>query len=83
MRTFSEYFTPTKLKALGHQSIYRGVPIEHVPELKLFLRFMRAAGFLKSVARVRYMYRGPRHGESGTTRLRYAKTVSVYFSERA
>jgi hypothetical protein len=76
MRIFAEYFTPKKL---GQCSIYRGVPVEHAAELKAFLLRMRKAGFLKSVDRVRYMYRGPRHGESGTTRLRYAKTVSVYF----
>jgi hypothetical protein len=76
MRIFAEYFTPKKL---GQCSIYRGVPIEDVPELKAFLLRMRQSGFLKAVERVSYMYRGPRHGESGTTRLRYAKTVSVYF----
>lgn len=78
MRMFSEYFTPKKL---GQCSIYRGVPVEHVTELKAFLLGMRQAGFLKHVERVRYMYRGPRHGETGSTRLRYAKTVSVYFME--
>lgn len=79
MRIFSEYFTP---KNLGQRSIYRGVPIEQVAELKAFLRCMRKAGFLKyPIERVRYMYRGPRHGETGSTRLRYAQTVSVYFKE--